>query len=96
MGVSPPCAIVVFDQSWLWVNAACFQRRLTCDAALLPKTTPIPRQTLEQLQKPGAELRDKDEKLSMLLEDMWAGWNGVLSESNAKRSGFRKPTVWQG
>ena len=42
---------------------------LTFDPALLPKTTPIPRQTLEQLQKIGAELRDKDEKLSTLLAD---------------------------
>lgn len=96
MGVSPPCAIVGFEQSWLLVNGACFHRRLTRAAALLPKTTPIPRQTLEQLQKQGAEQRDKDEKLSMLLEDMCAGWNGVLSESNAKRSGFRQPTVCQG
>lgn len=42
---------------------------LTFDPALLPKTTPIPRQTLEQLQKLGSELREKDEKLSRLLAD---------------------------
>lgn len=42
---------------------------LTFDPALLPKTTPVPRQTLEQLQKLNTELRDKDEKLSKLLAD---------------------------
>ena len=42
---------------------------LSFDPALLPKTTPIALQTLDQLQKLGAELRDKDEKLSILLAD---------------------------
>ena len=42
---------------------------LTFDSSLLPKTTPIPRQTLEQLQKLSAELRDKDENLSTILAD---------------------------
>ena len=45
------------------------QAGLTFDPALLPKTTPIPRQTLEQLQNLGAELREKDEKLSKVLAD---------------------------
>ncbi len=42
---------------------------LTFDMALVPKTTPVPRQTLEHLQKLAAELKDKDEKLSKLLAD---------------------------
>jgi len=42
---------------------------LTFDPATLPTTTPVPRQTLEQLQKLSAELRNKDEKLSQLLAD---------------------------
>lgn len=35
----------------------------------LPAGTPVPRQTLEQLQKLGAQLREKDEKLNALLAD---------------------------
>lgn len=42
---------------------------LAFDSSLLPTTTPIPRQTLEQLQKLSAALRDKDEKLSTVLAD---------------------------
>ena len=45
------------------------QSGLTFDPATLPTSTPVPRQTLEQLQKLSAELRNKDEKLSKLLAD---------------------------
>lgn len=42
---------------------------LSFDAAGLPKTTPLPKQTVEQLQKLEADLRGRDEKLSALLAD---------------------------
>lgn len=40
--------------------------------AALPKTTPIPKQTLDQLQKLAADLRERDEKLAVLLSDKTA------------------------
>jgi len=42
---------------------------LTFDASQLPTSTPIPRQTLEQLQRLSSQLRERDEKLSTLLAD---------------------------
>ena len=42
---------------------------LAFDAAKLPKTTPLPPQTAEQLQRLETQLREKDEKLSALLSD---------------------------
>lgn len=42
---------------------------LAFDANALPKETPLPKQTLEQLQKLETQLREKDEKLSVLLAD---------------------------
>ncbi len=42
---------------------------LAFDANALPKTTPLPKQTLEQLQRLEKELRERDEKLSSLLAD---------------------------
>ena len=42
---------------------------LVFDANSLPKTTPLPKQTIEQLQALTTQLRDKDEKLSKLLSD---------------------------
>jgi type I restriction enzyme, R subunit len=42
---------------------------LAFDAAALPKTAPIPKQTIDQLQKLEAALRERDEKLSVLLAD---------------------------
>ena len=42
---------------------------LTFDANALPKTPPLPRQTIEQLQRLETELRERDEKLSTLLAD---------------------------
>jgi septal ring factor EnvC (AmiA/AmiB activator) len=38
----------------------------------LPKTSPLPAQTLEQLQRLEAQLRERDEKLSVLLADKTA------------------------
>lgn len=45
---------------------------LLFDAGVLPKTAPIPKQTLEQLQKLEVELRARDEKLATLLADKTA------------------------
>jgi type I restriction enzyme R subunit len=42
---------------------------LAFDANALPKTAPIPKQTIDQLQKLEAALRERDEKLSVLLAD---------------------------
>lgn len=45
---------------------------LTFDPEVLPKTTPLPKQTMDQLQRLGTELRERDEKLSVLLADKTA------------------------
>jgi type I restriction enzyme R subunit len=45
------------------------QPGLTFDPNALSKTTPLPKQTLEQLQQLEAKLRERDEKLSALLTD---------------------------
>lgn len=45
---------------------------LVFDASVLPKTAPLPKQTIDQLQKLEAELRSRDEKLSALLADKTA------------------------
>jgi type I restriction enzyme R subunit len=42
---------------------------LAFDPAALPRTSPVPKQTLEQLQKLVRELAERDEKLSALLAD---------------------------
>jgi type I restriction enzyme R subunit len=42
---------------------------LAFDASLLPRTAPIPKQTLDQLQKLESDLKARDEKLSTLLAD---------------------------
>jgi type I restriction enzyme R subunit len=42
---------------------------LAFDLNALPKTTPLPKQTIEQLQRLEADLRERDEKLSALLAD---------------------------
>ncbi len=42
---------------------------LTFDANALPTTAPIPKQTIEQLQKLEAGLRERDERLSALVAD---------------------------
>ena len=42
------------------------------DPNALPKTTPLPKQTIEQLQRLETELRERDEKLSSLLADKTA------------------------
>ena len=42
---------------------------LTFNPSALPKTSPLPKQTVEQLQQQAAELKAKDEKLSILLAD---------------------------
>ena len=45
---------------------------LAFDQEALPKTTPLPKQTIEQLQRLESQLREKDEKLSALLADKTA------------------------
>lgn len=45
---------------------------LAFDACSLPRTTPLPAQTLEQLQRLETDLRERDEKLSSLLADKTA------------------------
>jgi type I restriction enzyme R subunit len=45
---------------------------LVFDSSVLPKTAPLPKQTIDQLQKLEAELRGRDEKLSTLLADKTA------------------------
>src|SRR5687768_13794129 len=52
-----------------YAHAARPDPRLSFDAAALPKTSPLPKQTIEQLQKLQAENEAKDEKLSVLLAD---------------------------
>jgi type I restriction enzyme R subunit len=42
---------------------------LAFDASALPRTTPIPKQTIDQLRKLEAELQERDEKLAELLAD---------------------------
>lgn len=46
--------------------------RLAFDTAALPKTSPVPKQTVEQLQQLQAANEAKDEKLSVLLADKTA------------------------
>ncbi len=45
---------------------------LTFDINALPRTAPVPRQTIDQLQKLEAALRERDERLSVLLADKTA------------------------
>ena len=45
---------------------------LAFDPNALPKTTPLPKQTIEQLQRLETELRERDEKLTALLADKTA------------------------
>ena len=45
---------------------------LSFDVNTLPKATPLPKQTIDQLQKLEAGLRERDEKLSALLADKTA------------------------
>ncbi len=42
---------------------------LAFDPAALPKTAPLPKQTVEQLQKLDTQLRERDEKLAALLRE---------------------------
>ncbi len=45
---------------------------LAFDQEALPKSTPLPKQTIDQLQRLEAQLRERDEKLSALLSDKTA------------------------
>ncbi|HEY3498626.1 MAG TPA: type I restriction endonuclease [Polyangiaceae bacterium] len=58
-----------------YARAARPDPRLTFDSGALPKTSPLPKQTVEQLQQLQAQNEAKDEKLSVLLAD-----NSALDE----------------
>lgn len=55
---------------------------LTFDGAALPKTAPIPRQTLDQLRKLEADLQARDEKLAVCGVDYVAG-SAILRAPNS-------------
>jgi type I restriction enzyme, R subunit len=67
---------------------------LTFDANALPKTAPMSRQTLDQLQKLAAELRERDEKLSALLADKNA-LDEELKRTRAELAELRKARAAQ-
>jgi hypothetical protein len=56
---------------------------LAFDPNSLPKTTPLPKQTIEQLQRLEAGLRERDEKLSALLTDK-AAFDAELTRLRAE------------
>lgn len=67
---------------------------LMFEPAALPVSTPVPRQTQEQLQKLSAELREKDEKLSKLLADK-SSLDEELKQLRAKVAAARKAATAQ-
>ena len=67
---------------------------LTFDSNSLPKTTPLPRQTIEQLQRLETELRDRDEKLSALLADKTA-LDAELTRLRVEIAGVKKANTAQ-
>lgn len=67
---------------------------LTFDANALPKTAPISRQTMDQLQKLAADLRARDEKLSALLADKNA-LDEELKRTRAELAEMRKASAEQ-
>ena len=67
---------------------------LTFDADALPKTTPLPKQTIDQLQKLEAGLRERDQKLSVLLADKTA-LNEELKRLRAEVADAKKASAAQ-
>jgi len=62
---------------------------LVFDPKALPKSTPLPKQTIEQLQRLETELRDRDEKLSALLADK-AAMDAELVRLRAEAAAVKK------
>jgi len=67
---------------------------LKFDTNQLPKTTPAPRQTIEQLQKLQASLSEKDEKLATLLADK-AALDAELQRARAELAEVKKANAVQ-
>jgi type I restriction enzyme R subunit len=67
---------------------------LLFDVIALPKSAPLPKQTVEQLQKLEAGLRERDEKLSVLLADK-AALDAELTRLRAEVAEARKQAVAQ-
>ncbi len=67
---------------------------LAFDPNALPKTTPLPKQTIEQLQRLETELRERDEKLSGLLADKTA-LDEELKRLRAEVAGAKKANTAQ-
>ena len=67
---------------------------LAFDANALPKTAPVSRQTMDQLQKLAAGLRERDEKLSALLADKNA-LDEELKRTRAELAEARKANAAQ-
>jgi len=67
---------------------------LTFNSDALPKTAPVPKQTIEQLQKLETQLRDRDEKLSTLLADKNA-LDEELKQLRVQLAAVKKASVTQ-
>lgn len=67
---------------------------LAFDPNALPKTTPLPKQTIEQLQRLETELSERDERLSMLLADKTA-LDAELKRLRVEIAGAKKANVAQ-
>jgi len=67
---------------------------LTFNSDALPKTAPVPKQTIEQLQKLETQLRDRDEKLSTLLADKNA-IDEELKQLRAELAAVKKASTTQ-
>ncbi|MEG4294129.1 DEAD/DEAH box helicase family protein [Microcoleus sp. C2C3] len=67
---------------------------LTFNSDALPKTAPVPKQTIEQLQKLETQLRDRDEKLSTVLADKNA-LDEELKQLRAELAAVKEASVIQ-
>lgn len=67
---------------------------LTFNSDALPKTAPVPKQTIEQLQKLETQLRDRDEKLSTVLADKNA-LDEELKQLRAELAAVKEASVTQ-
>jgi type I restriction enzyme R subunit len=67
---------------------------LKFDSTLLPKASPIPRQTIDQLQKLQSSLVDRDEKLAALLSDK-ASLDEELKRTRAELAEIKKANAVQ-
>jgi type I restriction enzyme R subunit len=67
---------------------------LAFNPAALPKTTPLPKQTVEQLQRLETQLRERDEKLSTLLADK-TNLDAELTKARAELAEVKKANTAQ-